>query len=170
MSFIEWEESWEWKDVPEEIKETFFNDNPDAFDSWKQQHADLSMAFSLEGRVANQEDLKVIAGMAKAQKLNRQLPKDFLRRLDPNGNNILMPILLHRTARMEPAPPHMRCEGYFAVKGGDLHNPPRAMIDVPMELFVQLPTVTQAKAQLGLPNNEAGEIDRFIQEYQERYQ
>lgn len=127
-----------------------------------QQSADISMAMSLEARVVTPQDLVYLAAVASELDYNRQLHPNTLTDLDPEGTNLLTPILIHRHVQGEDAPAHMRCR--LMVKLVNREEPFDATMDVPMEQFLQLHTISAARRMMGLEPTE-GDVERIVSEF-----
>jgi hypothetical protein len=143
----------------------FFQDlTPEQRAGQIQQGEDISMAMSLEGRVVNGPDLLALAALAAKRDYNRQLHPNTLEDLDPEGTNLLRPILIHRHIQGEDAPAHMRCLAMLKLVTREADDPFEATMDVPMEQFLRLHTVSAARRMLGLEPTQ-GDVERIVSEF-----
>lgn len=141
----------------------FFRDmSPEQRAGHMQQQEDISMAMSLEARVVTAQDLVYLAARASELDYNRQLHPNTLTDLDPEGTNLLTPILIHRHVQGEDAPAHMRCRTQIKLVTRD--EPFEATMDVPMEQFLQLHTISAARRMMGLEPTE-GDVERMVSEF-----
>jgi hypothetical protein len=90
-------------------------------------------------RVASYDQLKHICDEAKKQNYNAQLQDTHIAMLDPEGENLLVPALVHEHAQGKLVEPHMRAFAYM--KATDQLDPMRHIIDIPMKQWESLTSV-----------------------------
>ena len=94
-------------------------------------------------RVASKDAIKHLNKVAARRNYNRQLSTSTIRKLDPDGVNVLAVALIHEHAEGKLVDPHYRC--FVFLKFTDDAAPHRAMLDVPMDEYDALTTVDQYK-------------------------
>lgn len=120
------------------------------------------------GRVANSDDLRLIARDAIELEYKNQLDPALLDQLDPNGNHILfprpddldpgIPVMVEEVEGPYPKVAHVAlalldaipCEAYLKLRGKGPGEPTKAMLDVSVKNLKQLHTIEEAKRQQGI--------------------
>lgn len=88
-------------------------------------------------RQIDTKQLRRLQEAATELNYNRRLPDEMMEQLDPDGQHLLMPVLIHEHAAGVAVEPHMRCEILFKLKAA--HGPARGMIDITFEELEKLP-------------------------------
>lgn len=90
-----------------------------------------------ESRLAKPQDLKRLNDAAEAAGYNRQISTKAINSLDPEGFNIVTPVLYHEHAGGVKVDPHMRCSVLMKFKGKS--DPERVYLDVSFDNLETLP-------------------------------
>jgi hypothetical protein len=156
-----------WDELPDEFRQQFKDEQ--MYEQWQEAQSEQAkdLATDQPSRIAVGPDLKAIAQMAAAYPspaghgLNRQMSTDLFEQIDPEGVNVLKPLLLHRYVGGQPTlKPHMRAMAWIKKLGQA--EAVELTLDVPMEAWEQLPTIdeydqkTSAVAQLPGNASEVG--------------
>lgn len=116
-------------------------------------------------KVANSDDLRVLAREARELEYERLLPLEVLDKLDPNGNHLIFPRPdgtpltddakpdadgnLQRSKRMDLSLlENIPCEVFMKLRGQK--EPAKAMLDISLLNMLKLKGMQEARAELGL--------------------
>jgi hypothetical protein len=114
-----------------------------------EQSKELQDKFATEqtARVAGTQHMVLIAAKAKALGLNQQLADAEIDSLLPDTNHVLIPWLIHDHADDKPVEAHMRVRAHLKSSlSVPITRAYERMIDVPMDLWNQLPTIEDVYA------------------------
>lgn len=70
---------------------------------------------------------------------NRTLNRDALESLDPDGTHVVKQLMLHEHKAGVLVEPHVRCDVWMKFLNVD--EPLSAIIDIPMDVYLELPDV-----------------------------
>ena len=90
-------------------------------------------------KIASTPQLIRIATAGEGMGYNRQLPKQFLEGLDPDGKHMVTLALVHEHIAGQPVDPHMRCQ--MLVKSKYADEPFNCQIDMSINDYNEMDVI-----------------------------
>jgi len=95
-------------------------------------------------KAVSAQQLIDVSREAETLNLNRVLPDEAIKHLDPDGTSVVWAVMIHEHAQGQPTKPHYRCSAL--IKTNDRTDPWQTIIDVPIDTFKGWETVSTREA------------------------